>query len=91
MGRTGTKEKGVAPGGMDSGRISPYLMISKDGNVARVTEFESPGLLYARPTSKNDERCARVCVCVCVCVGGWVGERVYVAPSLLVQNNASPI
>ncbi len=74
VGRTGTNEKGVAPGGRDSGRISPYLMISKDGNVARVTEFESPGLLYARPTSKNDERCA------CVCVGGG---RVYVAPSLL--------
>lgn len=40
----------------ESGRMSPYLMISKTGDVAKVTEFESPGLLYAKPTSKNNNK-----------------------------------
>ncbi len=74
VGRTGTEEKGVASGGEKSGRMSPYLMISKEGNIARVTEFESPGLLYARPTSKNNKRC------VLVCVRGWVWVCVNVLP-----------
>ncbi|XP_064399650.1 uncharacterized protein LOC135346083 isoform X2 [Halichondria panicea] len=55
VGRTGTEETDVASGGEKSGRMSPYLMINKEGNIARVTEFESPGLLYARPTSKNNK------------------------------------
>lgn len=39
-----------------SGRLSPYLMISKTGNVAKVSEFESPGLLYAKANKSEHNR-----------------------------------
>ena len=51
-GTSGSEVSGPS-GKPDSGRMSPYLMINKTGNVAKVTEFESPGLLYAKPTSKK--------------------------------------
>ena len=51
-GASGSEVSGPS-GKPDSGRMSPYLMINKTGNVAKVTEFESPGLLYAKPTSKK--------------------------------------
>ncbi len=68
--RTSAQEMGVASQedvaseDRDSGgRMSPYLMISKTGDIAKVTEFESPGLLYAKPTSKSNDRWVEYSLC----------------------------